>query len=223
MSTCTDILTRAFGYSTKNKPSFLSDKADELRFVVVDAMRSLYLLSAKVNPERLSAHSNANVTSGGWTLPTAALSVFRIEDNTGKEIIVVPRSQLTADVGRGAVWTEGNRYYSAGNPLDPTSGSLTFFYTKNPDVPGDLTSALDALWPTFYDRLLALESAMYLAAQDGRADDVAALQPLRDGWATSFITWLDVANSNVVRLYGNTRNINIPDLIRTNLVTGPAA
>lgn len=223
MSTPSDILTRAFGYSTKNKPSFLTDKADELRFVVVDAMRALYLLSAKVNPERFSKHTVVNVSTGGWTLPTDALAVFRLEDNAGKEIIIVPRSQLQADEGRGAVWVEGNRYYSAGNPLDPTSGSITFFYTKTPDVPGDINANLDALWPTTFDRLLALESAMYLAAQDGRADDVAALQPMRDGWATSFITWLDVANSNIVRQYGNTRNINIPDLIRTTLITGPAA
>lgn len=224
MSTPTDIIVAALGYNKKNDPASITTRSAEYFEVVMRAMRGLYLFAAKVNPEFFGAQAQVNFTAGApgyWARPAAAVSVWRIENSIPREVIVVPRSQLTADVGRPAVWRLGQKYYGAGNPLDPTTGSLAFFYSQRATKPATVDTAFDASWPTDFDPLMVLEAAMYLAINDERIDEATRLMHDRDQWAMQFATFLDIEQANVVYQYGSTRNYNIPDLIRTVLATVP--
>lgn len=223
MSTPNEIVLAAYAFSSKNRPEQFAAKADELFDVVMRAMRGLYLFAANINPEYFGDSAAVNVTAGApnyWTRPPLAVSIWRIEDAGKNEVIVVPRSQLTADVGRPALWRNGQKYMSAGNPLDPTNGTLTFFYSKRATKPADINTAFDASWPTDFDPLLIEETAMYLALQDGRTDEAATVQPSRDKWATQFANFLEIEQVNVVYQYGNSRNYNVPALIKTILAGG---
>jgi hypothetical protein len=224
MTTPRDILLAAFGFSTKNRPADVAAKADELMAVQMRAMKGLYLFAARINPEFFADSSAINFTAGApgyWLRPAAALSIWRIEDVASTEVIVVPRSQRTADVGRPALWRLGQKYYSAGNALDPVGGALTFFYSARPVTPATVDTAFDALWPTDFDPLLVLETAMYLAIQDGRVDEAASIAASRDKWAALFATFLEVEQVNVVYQYGNSRNYNLPELIQSVLASVP--
>lgn len=217
MSTPQDIVVAALAYSTKNKPSFITSREAELFEVVMRAMRRLYLFSVKINPEFFGISENIAFAAGGWARPALALSIWRIENPGTNEVIVVPREQLQADEGRPAVYRLGQKFYSAGNALDPVSGTLTFFYTKKPTVPATFATAFSADWPTDFDGLLVAETAIYLARQDGRTDEAATIKAERDEWAGEFASFLETEQLNVVYLYGNAKNYNIPDLIKTTL------
>lgn len=217
MSSPQDIAVAALGYSTKNKPGFITERSAELFEVTMRAMRRLYLFSTRINPEFFGTSENVNFSAGGWTRPTSALAIWRIENPGTNEVIVVPRSQLTADEGRPAVYRLGQRYFSAGNALDPVSGSLTFFYTKKPTTPGAFATAFASDWPTDFDGLLIAETALYLARQDGRTDEAATIKSERDEWAVEFANFLETEQLNVVYLYGSSKNYNVPDLIKTVL------
>lgn len=219
-----DIILQAIGYSTKNRPGDVDAKVDELFDVQMRAMRGLYLFAARINPEFFGDSAVVAFTAGApgyWARPATALSVWRIENAVGDEVVVVPRSQLTADEGRPAVWRNGQKYFGAGNTLDPTNGTLTFFFSARPVKPASADTDFDATWPTDFDPLLVEETAMYMALQDGRADEAARIQADRDKWAMNFATFLEIEQTNVVYQYGNSRNYNLPELIQSILATVP--
>lgn len=224
MTTPRDIILQSIGFSTKNRPEDVDAKLDELFDVQMRAMKGLYLFAARINPEffgdSLTQPYNAAVP-GWWNRPPNALSIWRIENSAGDEVIVVPRAQLKADVGRPAVWRNGQKYFGAGNPLDPTNGTLTFFYSARPVKPASADTAFDGTWPTDFDPLLVNETAIYMAIQDGRTDEAARIQADRDKWAMTFATFLEIEQTNVVYMYGNSRNYNLPELIQSILATVP--
>lgn len=225
MTTPRDILVAAFGTSSKNRPEQITPRSDELFEVAMRAMRGIYSFGAEVNPEYFGDSEQVALTAGApgyWARPAKAESIWYIENPGGKEVIVVPRTQLTADIGRPAIYRLGRKFYSAGNPLDPTSGALRFFYSARAVKPGTVDAPFDDSWPSDFDGFLVEETAIYLALGDGRADEAALHVADRDKWAQRFAKFLEHETVNVVYAYGASRNYNVPDLIKTLLATVPA-
>jgi hypothetical protein len=217
MTTPRDILVGAFGFSSKNKPEQIESRKEELFEVVMRAMRGLYTLAAEINPEFFGKQAAVGFAAGGWTQPADAESVYYIENPAGKEVVVVPRSDLKADLARPAVWKLANMYFGAGNALDPTAGNLQFFYSRRATKPASVDTAFTAEWPTDHDGLLITETAMHLALNDGRKDEAAIIQPDRDRAAYRFVARLEHDNVNTVYSYGASRNYNVPNLIKSIL------
>ena len=217
MSSPQDIAVAALAYSTKNKANFITERSQELFDQIMRSMRRLYLFSTRINPEFFGTSEAIAFSAGGWSRPTSSLAIWRIENPGTDEVIVVPRSQLKADEGRPAVYRLGQRYFSAGNTLDPVSGTLTFFYTKKPTTPSTFSTAFAADWITDFDGLLIAQTALYLARQDGRDSEAGTIQAERDEWAVEFASFLETEQLNMVYLYGSAKNYNVPDLIKTVL------
>jgi hypothetical protein len=160
-------------------------------------------------------------TTVGWARPINAESVWRIEstNNTvpttvsGSEVCVVPFDDKTAESGKPSVYEFGQEFYGAGNSLDPTSGTLQFFYSRRPTDPASLTATLDASWLEQFNEILILEVAAYLALKDGRGDEYAALSADKASWIKQYIMFLEHSTANERRRFAHVRRINTQTLV----------
>ena len=107
----------------------------------------------------------------------------------------------------------GQVYRPAGNTPDPTGGDLQFFYAKRPTDPADLDTALDALWTEQFNELLILEVALYLAAKDGRTDELASLGADRTSWLRLFQGFLEHETVDLLSRFGGAHRIQTEALI----------
>lgn len=212
-TTALDILIGAYARSSKNTPGTIATEATELLTLVWRAMAGLYAFAARLNPTFFADATDVAFSGTGWLRPAAAESVFRIEDASGHEIIVVPLDDRQADVGLPAVYRWGQVYRSAGNATDPTAGSLRFFYATRPAPLPTLTDPLDALWTESYNALLIDEVAIYLALKDGRLEELDALTGSRDRWAQLFAAFLEHETANERRRFGTVRRIATNTLV----------
>lgn len=204
------ILEAAYSRSRKNIPKTVGTEETELLYVVIRAMRGLYSLAARINPVIFGDQRLVSMSNGGWPRPEDAESVYRIETTDGTEIGIVPFDDRTLLAGmQPAVYQMGPNYFPAGNAGDPISGSLRFFFSKRPAVPGTVNDALDSSWIEAYNQLLANEVAVYLAIKDNRWDEVEALKVERDQWLRLFVSFLQTET------VGETRRFNAPWLTAT--------
>lgn len=203
-TTYNQILAAAYGRSAKNIPSKIATDATELLNVVWRALAGLYSFAASVNPEFFSVTQQVAFAAGGWPRPAGAEAVWRIEKLDGTEVVTVRRSDLKAELGKPALYKLGQKWYSAGNALDPVGVDLIFFYSKQPAVPALLTDTIDATWPETYNPLLIDETALWLAIKDGREGEVSEIEKSRDSWLKLFEQFLNHETMNEVRRMGTT-------------------
>ena len=220
-----DIIVSAYAKSMKNKPGTIATESTELLQLVIRALRGLYSVAARVNPTFFAESADVTLGSSVWARPETSESIYRIErvsgttggtGNAGDEVVVVPFDDKKAEEGLNAVYEFGQKFYSAGNSLDPTGGDLKFYYSKRPTDPATLDTALDALWQESYDELLILETAIYLAMKDTRAEEVKDLKGERDVWASLFIAFLEHCTANERRRFGHIHTIVTKRLIPLN-------
>lgn len=219
------IIEGAHGKSLKNKAGQIATDATELLNVVIRATRGLWAFAARINPTFFSTSTSVAFASPGWARPVNAESVFRIENVTPVEVVVVDIDDRKAETGKPAVYRLGQIYRGAGNALDPISGNLTFFFSKRPTDPANLDALLDPLWEGAeqFNELAILEVAIYLALKDGRAEEIPGLTADRDNWAQLFAAFLEHETVNVVRRYGHVRRFNTDSLVPVmSLLAGPA-
>lgn len=172
-------------------------------------------------------------TTTGWDRPSDAESIWRLEADLGTlpsttpgtEIVVVPFDDRAAESGKPAVFEFGQKFFGAGNTLDPTSGTLEFFYSKRPADPANLSATLDELWVEQFNELLILEVAIYLALKDGNRDgEVTAFRSERDAWLQRYVAFLEHGTANLRRRYGHRRYINTQTMVPlTSLLAGGSA
>ena len=172
------------------------------------------------------------LTTVGWARPANAESVWRIEadtgtvptTDTGTEVCVVPFDDKTAESGKPSVYEFGQQFYGAGNSLDPTSGTLQFFYSRRPTDPANLGATLDSSWLEQFNEILILEVAAYLALKDGRGDEYQALNADKASWVKQYIMFLEHATANERRRFAHVRRINTQTLVPlASFLAGPAA
>lgn len=204
-----EIFTAALAKNRKNQPGIIATPA-ELFAQFRRYYPIFWTIAARVNPTFFGKISNVNFSPAleGWPRPADAESIYRIEED-GQKIEVVPFDERDADPFTPAVYEWGQVFYAAGNADDPVGESaesvetgLTFWYSKEPDVPADADTELESLWPRTYDELLVLEHAIILALKDERFDEVQLLKVERDGWLRRFIAHLEHATVGVMRSTG---------------------
>lgn len=218
------VLTGAYAHSAKNNPSKIATDATELLQVVIRATRGLYSFAARVNPFFFAVKTNVVGVAGVWARPVAAESLFRIEDDSDDEVAVVPLDDKLAEPSMPAVYEFGQNFYTAGAVIDPdATDTLTFFYSKRPDSPADITANIDATWPEQFNELLMLEVAIYLALKDGRTEELSTLTAARDKEVQLYVAFLEHATVNVRRRWGSVQRFNTPTLVPLmSILAGPA-
>ena len=167
-------------------------------------------------------------TTVGWRRPIDAESVWRVEADAGTvpvtaagtEVVVVPFDDKPAESGKPAIYEFGQQFYGASNPLDPTSGTLVFFYSRRPADPASLTATLDSSWLEQFNEILILDVAAYLALKDGRADEYKALLTERDSSIKQFVMFLEHETANERRRFAHIRRINTQTLVPLTSLLG---
>jgi hypothetical protein len=217
------IFTAALAKNRKNQPGIIATAAELLsqfnRYYPV-----FWTIAARVNPSFFGKVVDIPFSAAleGWPRPDDAESIFRIEDD-GEKVEIVPLDERDADPFSPAVYEWGQVFFSAGNDLDPLGESaesietgLTFWYSKQPEVPATADTELEALWPRTFDELLVLEHAIILALKDERMDEVAVLRPERDAWLRRFIAHLEHATLGLTRSTGTSQRYTGPTHVPLN-------
>jgi hypothetical protein len=215
-----DLIEAAYAKSLKNNPGQIATESTELLQLVIRMLRKFYAISARVNPTYFASSSQVAAPGSGlpWARPEGAESIFRIENPSAAEVVVVPFDDRTAEEGKPAVYRMGKNFYEAGNTPDPdpASDALTFWYTKRPTDPANLTATIDATWEEQFNELVILEIAAYLSNKDGRAEELGQLAAERDDWLRMFIMFLEHETANERRRFGHLRRFNTMSLVPLN-------
>jgi hypothetical protein len=214
----------AYAKSMKNNPGQIATESTELFQLVIRTVRKFYSIAARVNPLYFAGSSVVAAPGAGtpWDRPEGAESIFRLETAAGDEVVVVPFDDRTAESGKPSVYRMGKQYYEAGNASDPdpSTDSLTFWYSQRPTDPTDYVSAIDSQWEEAYNELLVLELAAYLAKKDagttGRDVEVAALAHERDEWLRLYIMFLEHETACELRRWAHIRRFNTMSLVPLN-------
>lgn len=206
-----DLLTDAYAKSKKNQPGRIATESVELLGVVNRVIRTFFQIGVRVNPTFYGDEASVAFSSPGWPRPVVAEMIYRIED-AGAEVVVVPFDQKDAEAGLPAVYRMGQIFRTAGNPSDPTSGSLDFFYAKTPTDAATLTTNIDSMWPESYRELAVLEVAAYLAVKDEREEEIAYLTSERDNWLRMYLAFLEHETVNERRSFGHISPFNTGSL-----------
>jgi hypothetical protein len=216
-----DLIIAGYARSIRNRPKTIATEETELLNLVIRLFRGWYAYAATVNYTVFAGLVDVEdqAESGGpdldgWERPEDAEVIFRIErtrHTTGgsgsarDEVSVVPYDDPKAEPGKGAVYRIGQVFLPAGNAKDPTGGTLRFFFSRRPTDPSSLDDTVDAAWIESYNDLLILDIAMYLAAKDGRADEVAQLTAERTEWTQRFTNFLMHPEAKELHRFATTR------------------
>jgi len=211
------LIDRAMSKSMKNNPGVIATET-ELVDIAVTAQRGLFSLGARVNPTFFGDEEVVAFAGLGWARPVAAESIVHLEVEGGSpKVSVVPHDDRLADRLNPSVYRYGQVFRSVGRDVDPDEyDSLHFFFSKRPEDPTDMESELDALWPTQYDELLALEVGIYLTMKDStesRAAELNELKALRDQQLVRFVSFLEHETANVTRRHSHHRRINTETMV----------
>lgn len=166
-TTAQDIIDRALMRWKGFQPG-VSATDSELLLDVGYALAAMYAVAARVNPYFFGDSKVVAYSAPGWARPADAESVFRIERDSGEEVVVVPIDDKKAEAGKPSVYRWGQVYRPAGVTPGPTTDeSLTFFYSKRAPMPATLNEDLDSAWPEHCNELLALEVAIRIGIKEG--------------------------------------------------------
>ena len=229
MATYQDIIDGAMSKSSKNQPKVIATQTVELRGQIDRILQGAYSFAAILNPTRFSAKEAIVGVGGAWARPGAAEAIVRITQTiAGTEVAVVPYDDEQAEPATQAVYEFAGAFNSASGPaLSPgPTDSLTFWYARRPTLHTGtlvLTDVLDPVdgtvhpgtsrWIDAYNELIILELAIYLSRKDGRVDEVQAMTPDRDAWATRFASWLQRGTAIERSRFGGRHIHNVETLI----------
>ena len=215
MTTYNEIIVAAHGYSTKSRPDEIATRATELLALVHRAVRGIFAVAARVNPEYWGMKQQVANFDGLWERPQNAQTVFLIERASDQaEVAVVPLEDRSAELSKPAVYLLGRGYRRALSTLGPEDTDLLdIYYSRIPAAPDDLADEIDPEWESVFDSFLTIETAMYLALKDGRMDEFAALQPERAKEAQLFVEFLSNATPITSFRFGQPRRVAVPTIL----------
>jgi hypothetical protein len=222
MATPRDLLIAAFAVSAKNQPDKIATQDTELLRVVNASLKACAAIAARVNPAfPFAKTADVAFSAGGWAVPSDAEAIFYIENADSDEVVVVPFDERRAALGDPAVYLLGKKLLSAGNTLDPTSGTLTLWYSYRP-ADATIDGTIDANWLTDFNSLPVYDIAAYLAQKDGRIEEAQSLAASRNSWLAAYVAHLEHVIVAEVRRFGNVRYTNPSSLVSLSalLVSG---
>ena len=212
MATYQDAINAGYAKSSKNQPGVLTTAAEDFA-QMQRVMQGVFSFAAAINPTALATTlgvvGGVGTASGQWLRPEDAEAITAVRNAAGVDVSVVPHTDPLAVDPKPAIYEFGGVFITSPgqvNPPGPTS-TLTFWYAKRPDVPADVNTDIDAVFPDAYLDLPAYQYAIYLARKDGRMEDVAMATQDRDTWAQRFASWLNRGTPIVQSRFGQ-RNIH---------------
>lgn len=212
MATVESILQAGINRSGRMRNQQLATSSTELLQVVQRAVRTIFSIAARVNPSYFAVQTDVPFSSGSWTWPTNMELLYRLLQGTA-EVVIVPVDQLDAEPSKPAVYGVGTQLFSAGNPLDPTGGSLRFIYSRRPVDPATTSDSIDPSFPDQHIDAVITEVARYLAVKDGRQDDAQAFGDERNAYLRIFLAHIEHATASIERRkYGQVRRFNLDTL-----------
>jgi hypothetical protein len=221
--TVQEVLTRAYSHSTKNAPGRIITDSTEGFDIVIETVRKMFQLAARLNREYFGESAVVVPVTGGWPRPATAESVYRLEIGSGErdaaEVVRVPFDDRDNEFRKPSVYTFGAKYWPASaRPIDPiatgdTPESLRIFYAGQPVIPADLGGNVDPRLSDDWRELLALEVAIYMSLKDKRLDEVPALKGERDRWLLSFVMFLEHEDVGEHRRFDHDRRFNAPSMV----------
>ncbi len=226
-TTVQDILDGAYGTSTKNQPETIATEATELLKVVKRKIAGIYAFAARINPIHFSASLNVVGVASQWERPQASNAIFRIENATFGEIVVVPFDDRLAAEPKPSLYEFAGLFTADSAQTAPPAATetLTFWFRKRPDDPNpdNLTGVLDPDWDDAYSDLLIFELAIYLSLKDGeesRPGELEGLKAERNQWAQLFGSYLQHSTANLQRRFGHRKHVDVETLLP--MLTGGA-
>lgn len=198
-TTPAQIIEGAYRRSKLAAPGKLATESTEGLATVHASLRAMFMIAARINPMYFGRVDAVVVAGGGWPRPADAESVFYMQ-HAGADVVVVPLWDRQAARSEKAVYRLAGTYYSAGNDGDPVDGVLHIWHSRHPAI-GTLTDPLDEGWPEAHNDLLELETAIYLAVKDGRAEEIGGLINQRDRALRLFLAHLEHETTNEVRRF----------------------
>lgn len=199
-TTPAQIIEGAYRRSKLSSAGSLVDEATEGLAHVNASVRAMFMLAARINPTYFGDKKDVPFAGSGWARPSNAESVFYMQ-HAGAEVVVVPLWDRQAARSEKAVYRLARSYFSAGNADDPAAGVLTTWFSRHPVPSANVSAAIDALWPEPHNDLLELETAIYFAIKDGRAEEVPGLVNQRDRALRLFLAHLEHETTNEVRRF----------------------
>lgn len=184
-TTVQQIIEAAYGYSFKNRPDTIAQAGTELVGVVDRRHKQLFSMAAEIDPNFFGTATSVTGVAGVWQRPANAEVVYRIEDVNGNEIRVFPYDDRVMDFTEAAVFKRGQTFVNATSQMLGTE-TLQFWYSWRPDTLTGTGSNLSSFWVEAFNALLIIPLAAYLAAKDGRADDVALFNDELSNWEALF-------------------------------------
>lgn len=162
--TVQEILNAAYAKSLYNRSLNVTEGAAVVG-VVARALLKYVVQGAAINPEFFGDAVAIPEVAGTWARPADAISVYWVEDAAGEQVIVLTTWDRRAHEFEPAIHLVGRLYQGVGQSTDPT-GSLTFYYVPEPELPAALADEVDANWPEAFNNLLILEVMIHLASQE---------------------------------------------------------
>lgn len=199
-TTPAQIIEGAYRRSKLAGDGLLIEETTEGLATVNASVRSMFMIAARINPEYFGATAAVPFSAGGWPRPDTAESVFYME-HEGERVVVVPLVDRQAARAEKAVYRLARKYMPAGNDGDPEGGVLNVWHARLPVASDAVTTPIDEDWPEPHNDLLELETAIYLAVKDGRAEEVGGLVDQRDRALRLFLAHLEHETTNEVRRF----------------------
>lgn len=203
-----DILDAAYGLSLKTQPTEVATEDPELLNLIGRTLQALSTIAASVNPTFFGVEAaQSGNGSGGWDEPSDSESIFYVENPSGEEVVVVRVQEKGLEPHRPGVYSIGRTLKPRGETPDPdpTTDSLTVYYSKELSKPATLSEEIDSAWDESHDDLLIQQVGLYIATKDigSQAPELQEIRRNRNRELARFVRRLENHLSNLRSRFGS--------------------
>lgn len=198
--TVQDVIDGGFSKSISAVAETIAEPAEMVARVGF-CLREVFDVIARENPYMIGARAQLDYDAGigGWQRPVNCLRAIgaRADATTiaapalasGARIVIVPFDDQKLGKGKARLTEFGQAFIPTGQAMDPSGGTLTLLFARNPVVPTATNSPIDALFPEAQADLLNYDMAAFLAEKDERDDDAGKFNAMKSALLALLISW----------------------------------
>lgn len=198
MSTCQQIIDRAFAKSAAARPNTQTSPT-QLVDRIGQCLREAFQVMSRENNTLTGVMLSVPFNGTGWPRPVDCVRVLMLRADVGTvanpaipfltEIPVVPFDDQQIAVGSPCLTELGQAFVPTGQAIDPAGGTITIIYARAPILPTQTTDAIDPLFPPSFDDFLQYDLAAFLAIQDKRTEDQQTFLGMKGAILQQLIDW----------------------------------
>lgn len=222
------IIDNGFNKSSAARPETLNAQT-ELISRVNECLREAFQVMSRENVYIVGVRAQLSFDGNGWPRPANCLRVIKIVADAGtiaspvipvgQEINIVPFDDALFCAGRPSLTELGQSFLSVGQTMDPSSGTLSLIYARQPIQGMVGTDLIDPFFPNALDDFLQYDMAAYLATKDRRADDEQSFLSFKSSILSQLIDWCRQQSYSLQQRFP----IITPPLTNTNAGRSPSA